>query len=125
MPYKPKKPCKYPGCSKLTEGSYCVEHAHIMYQRYNRNRRDPEINERYHNEEWRRIREAFIITYPFCQICKKYGNLVPASEVHHIKPLAEGGTNDFSNLISLCHRCHHRIHAERGDYTKKNKTYSY
>ena len=125
MPYKPKKPCKYPGCSKLTEGSYCTEHAHIMYQRYNRNRRDPEINERYNNEEWRRIRESFIITYPFCQICKKYGKLVPAAEVHHIKPLAEGGTNDFANLISLCHRCHARIHAERGDGLNKNKVYTY
>lgn len=26
MPRKPMKPCKHPGCPKLTEGFYCEEH---------------------------------------------------------------------------------------------------
>jgi len=125
MPYKPKKPCKYPGCSKLTDGKYCAEHAHLMYQRYNRQERDPEINARYQNDEWRSIRETYIISYPFCEICKKHGKLVRAEEVHHIVPLAEGGSNAVSNLISLCHRCHARIHAERGDYFGKAKVHKY
>ena len=29
-------------------------------------------------------------------------------EVHHIVPLAEGGTNTPDNLITLCKRCHRR-----------------
>ena len=118
MPHKPKKPCRHPGCPNLTDGTYCTEHARIMYQRYNRERRDPAINSRY-DSEWRAIREQFIVSFPFCQVCRKYGRLVRADVVHHIKPLAEGGTHDFSNLISLCNRCHARIHAERGDYLKK------
>jgi hypothetical protein len=33
-------------------------------------------------------------------------------EVHHIIPLSEGGTNDESNLMSLCRSCHEKIHKE-------------
>ena len=40
---------------------------------------------------------------------------VVAEEVHHKKPLAEGGTHDWNNLIALCKVCHARIHAKRGD----------
>ena len=126
MPYKPKKPCKYPGCNRLTDGSYCTEHARMMYRKYNQERRPQEINERYNNDEWRAIRETYIVSHPFCEICRKYGRVVRAAEVHHIKPLAEGGTNAFTNLISLCHHCQARIHAERGDYLgRRLKVYSY
>ena len=125
MPYKPKKPCKYPGCSKLTDGRYCTEHARLMYAKYNREERDPSINERYNNDEWAILREEMLTAFPFCQMCKKYGRLVRAEHVHHIKPLAEGGSNDISNLICLCHRCHSKIHAERGDYMGKKKVYTY
>ena len=125
MPYAPKKPCKYPGCNKLTAGVYCLEHARIINARYNHEHRDPEINARYQNDEWRQIREEYIVAFPFCQMCRKYGKLVRAEEVHHIKPLAEGGTNNFSNLISLCHRCHAKVHAERGDGLNKKKVYTY
>ena len=126
MPYSPKKPCRFPGCNKLTDTRYCTEHARLMYQKYNREQRDPAINERYNNDEWRAIRETYLVSFPFCEMCKKHGRLVRASEVHHIKPLAEGGTNISSNLISLCHRCHAKIHAERGDnLNKKNKVYTY
>ncbi|MCC8046435.1 MAG: HNH endonuclease, partial [Clostridiales bacterium] len=26
MPKMPKKPCSYPGCPRLTDGTYCEEH---------------------------------------------------------------------------------------------------
>ncbi|WP_427898558.1 HNH endonuclease [Gardnerella pickettii] len=41
--------------------------------------------------------------------------LVPVEQVHHIKPIAEGGTHARENLISLCKSCHSKIHAKRGD----------
>lgn len=125
MPYKPLKPCKYPGCNKLTNGSYCIDHSKLMYKRYNNTQRDKAINERY-DEEWKEVRQQYIVYKPYCEICRKYGKLIKADEVHHIKPLAEGGTHDFTNLISLCHRCHAKIHAERGDYLgNKKKAYTY
>jgi 5-methylcytosine-specific restriction protein A len=35
--------------------------------------------------------------------------------VHHILPLARGGTHDRSNLMSLCTSCHSAITAKDGD----------
>ena len=73
MPRKPKRPCSYPGCPKLTDGRFCEEHQ------------------------------------------RREGRLVKAEQVHHIKPLAEGGDHSETNLMSLCSSCHAKIHAERGD----------
>ena len=33
MPKKPKRPCSYPGCSKLTDGRFCEEHAKLEAKR--------------------------------------------------------------------------------------------
>jgi len=48
------------------------------------------------------------------------GTATPMEEVHHIKPLAEGGTHDDSNLMALCKSCHSKIHTERGDRWHNN-----
>lgn len=31
-------------------------------------------------------------------------------DVHHIKPLSRGGTNDLANLETLCRHCHETTH---------------
>ena len=54
-----------------------------------------------------------------CEECQRKGLLRPMEEVHHKLPLAEGGTHDEGNLVSLCQSCHARIHAERGDRWNK------
>ena len=37
-----------------------------------------------------------------CQVCgKEY-----SGQVHHILPRSQGGTNELSNLIILCGKCH-------------------
>ena len=82
-----------------------------QYERYNR---DPDTSKRY-GQAWRLIRKKYVEVHPFCERCLENGIIIPVEEVHHRKPLTEGGTNDFSNLISLCKPCHSRIHAERGD----------
>lgn len=43
-----------------------------------------------------------------CQICGLSG---VALDVHHIVPLAKGGTNEFGNLKAICHDCHQAQHA--------------
>lgn len=124
MPYKPKNPCKWPGCKNLTNGRYCTEHLKVVRDQYNAQRTQEE-KARYTSDEWQRAREEHLIEFPYCQICRKYGHLVRATEVHHIRPLADGGTHDRGNLISLCHRCHFKIHAERGELFGKGKVYGY
>ena len=113
MPRKPKRPCSFPGCSKLVDGRYCEEHKKLINQQYNRYSRDPETSKRY-GRLWRRIRYEYIKNHPLCEECKRKGKLTPTEEVHHIIPLAKGGTHDDENLMALCKSCHSSITAQEG-----------
>lgn len=56
---------------------------------------------------WGRARKAALNRDKFlCQACLKQGKVTPAKEVDHIKRKADGGTDDISNLQSLCTPCH-------------------
>ena len=120
MPYKPKKPCAWPGCPNLTDGKYCPEHQKEANARYEKYGRDPAVHRRY-GRAWKRIRDSYVKSHPYCELCLKQGMVVPVEEVHHIKPLSEGGTHARDNLISLCKSCHARIHAQRGDRWHKRR----
>lgn len=113
VPKKPKRPCSFPGCPELVEGRYCEKHKREVNQHYNRYQRDPETSKRY-GRRWRKIRKAFITANPLCGECKRQGKFTPAEEVHHIIPLAEGGTHNSDNLMSLCKSCHSRLTAKEG-----------
>ena len=41
-----------------------------------------------------------------CQPCLTAGRPTPATEVDHITPKAKGGTDEDSNLQSICDDCH-------------------
>ena len=41
-----------------------------------------------------------------CQMCLKRGIFTTATDVDHIVPLAQGGSDAMENLQSLCHECH-------------------
>lgn len=49
---------------------------------------------------------------PLCSdpfgIHEERGEAVAATDVDHIIPLSEGGTNAMENLQPLCHSCHSR-----------------
>jgi 5-methylcytosine-specific restriction protein A len=113
MPRKPKRPCSYPGCPRLTDGRYCDEHQKLTDKQYNKYQRNPEHRKRY-GRAWKRIRDKYIKAHLLCEECFKYNRLNPAEEVHHIIPLAKGGTHDDDNLMSLCKACHSRITAKSG-----------
>ena len=126
LPRLPKKPCKYPGCPNLTDKTYCEEHEKEMNCAYEKYGRDKAVRRKY-GRAWKRIRDKYASQHPFCERCFEKGIVVPVQEVHHIKPLSEGGTHDQENLIALCKSCHAKIHAERGDYheSKKHHVYKY
>ena len=109
MPRKAKKPCKYPGCAKLTDGKYCAEHEQVARQNYNRFARGYDTHERY-GRAWQKIRARYIAAHPLCEKCAEAGRYVKAALVHHVLPLADGGTNDAENLMSLCVACHEKMH---------------
>jgi 5-methylcytosine-specific restriction protein A len=70
MPWKPKHPCRYPGCPKLTEERYCEEHKKLVNQQYDRYGRDPVAKKRY-GSAWRKIRARFLAEHPLCEQCRK------------------------------------------------------
>ena len=102
MPRKPKHPCSYPGCPELTDRRYCESHEKLMNQNYEKYNRD-----------------KYVSTHPFCEVCYANGILVETEEVHHKKPLREGGTHDRDNLIALCKSCHSSIHAKNGRFDRR------
>ena len=63
MPTKPKRPCSYPGCPKLTDGRFCEEHAKAEAKRYEQYDRDPAVRRRY-GRAWKRIRDRYIQEHP-------------------------------------------------------------
>lgn len=124
MPRKPKHPCSYPNCPKLTDSRFCEEHTKLMNHNYERYERSPQTKKRY-GRAWKRIRDKYVSQHPFCEMCYKEGKIVMTEEVHHKKKLSDGGTHDTENLIALCKSCHARIHAKQGDRWNKRREYSY
>ena len=110
MPKKAKRPCRYSGCANLTDDAsgYCGEHKAVASRHYDKYLRGYDHNKRY-GWQWRKLRALFLSANPFCEMCKQEGRLTDATEVHHIKPLSEDGTNDIENLMALCKPCHSRI----------------
>ena len=121
MPRRPAHPCSWPGCGRLTHDRFCEEHAKAYNRSYEKYQRNPETRRRY-GRAWKRIRDRYVALHPFCEMCFKEGRSVKAEEVHHIKPLAEGGDHSQENLVALCRSCHARIHAKRGDRWHGKKT---
>lgn len=114
MPYKPRRPCSYPGCPNLTNGRYCDEHAKLENQRYEKYERNPATRKRY-GRAWKRIRDSYAAAHPLCEQCLQEDKYIKTEQIHHKIPLSRGGTHDKDNLIALCRECHARIHAKSGD----------
>lgn len=114
MPHTFKKPCAYPNCPNLTNDKYCKEHKKLLMKQYDQFNRDKNKNKKYGNN-WHRIRALYVKQHPLCERCLKEGRITPVEEVHHILPVKQGGSNDFSNLMSVCKSCHVKIHQELGD----------
>jgi 5-methylcytosine-specific restriction protein A len=113
MPRKSKRPCSHPGCPELTAEQFCPKHKAEHIKDYNRYGRDPR-HKQWYGTQWKKIRTAYISKNPLCEQCLKENRYTPADEVHHIKPLADGGTHDEANLMSLCKQHHSTITASGG-----------
>ncbi len=63
---------------------------------------------------WKRTRDRILAFEPFCRHCTAQGLTILATEVDHVIPKDEGGTDDDSNLCPLCHS-HHvtKTHADK------------
>lgn len=109
MPNKPKKGCNYAGCPNLIEsGMYCTEHQRQAPIDQTRGT----AAQRGYDATWQRLRVMFLSRHPLCcdpfGVHQRVGAVVPATDVDHILPKAQGGANSYDNLQSLCHSCHSR-----------------
>lgn len=55
-----------------------------------------------YGSQWRKLRRIVLNEQPLCQRCHHEG----ATVVDHIVAKEKGGTDERSNLQSLCHACH-------------------
>ena len=56
---------------------------------------------------WRRVRDRIMRRDSYlCQTCRRRGKIVAATEVDHVLPVAQGGTDHPDNLAAICKRCH-------------------
>lgn len=53
-----------------------------------------------------KLRRLVLREEPLCRPCLDVDRTTASEEVDHIVPLAEGGTNDRSNLQGICKPCH-------------------
>jgi 5-methylcytosine-specific restriction endonuclease McrA len=92
-------------CECLPFGSrraYRERKAHLEWVAFDggTDRPDPEL--------WERLRIACLRRDKFtCQGCTERKKRLQA---HHIVPRHRGGPDDLENLITLCTKCHKRIH---------------
>lgn len=90
--------CSEPGCPALTiTGRRCPKHASkpwagartVVSRAWAVTKRNVLLRDRYR-----------------CQPCKRAGKRTRAHTADHIIPVAEGGSEDLSNLEAICNPCH-------------------
>ena len=99
MPYKSRRPCAHMGCPELVPAGerYCANHKREAGRGGDNS---------HYDRRWRKIREIFLMAHPLCDECRRVGRLTPATEVHHIIAVQDGGSDADENLQALCKPCH-------------------
>jgi 5-methylcytosine-specific restriction protein A len=114
MPVAAPKPCRHPACSKLvTDGAgYCEAHKHVAPGSFADKDRGSR-HERGYGTKWEKIRKLILQRdCGLCQECLRNGRVHAVGDkpftafCDHIVPKAEGGTDDYENLQTLCRSCH-------------------
>ena len=112
MPNGSRQLCAYPGCAAIVGGGkrYCERHRMSEATRRTYDRSDTPWHKMYYSKKWQVLRKAHLIKEPFCRECLKFGLIVEATDVDHIRPHRGNWALflDDGNLQSLCHRCHSR-----------------
>jgi 5-methylcytosine-specific restriction protein A len=64
-------------------------------------------HQRGYGSTWNKLRDEILTRdQGLCQNCNRNGHTTLATQVDHIKPKAQGGSDDPSNLEAICDPCH-------------------
>ena len=63
-------------------------------------------HERGYGTDWYKLRSHVLAEEPLCRMCAALGRVTPATDLDHILPKAQGGTDRLDNLQPLCRACH-------------------
>ena len=81
---------------------------------------DPAIEAFYSSWSWRNCRRSFLNSKGnLCEVCRKKGLIVPATQVHHKHPITPENLKDpritlnYENLMALCDECHQAQHRKK------------
>lgn len=110
MANKPPRPCRYPGCYKLTKDGWCDQHRPARAAKAPK-RLSAQWHWMYMTKEWTEdLRPTQLLLEPFCRECAKRGLRTKATRVDHVEPHRGDWSRfvDRKNLQSLCERCHNR-----------------
>lgn len=113
MPWSARRPCRHPGCGKLSVRGrvYCEEHFGLESDRMRGT-----AAQRGYDKRWQRASGAYLARNPLCVECRRAGKLEPATVVDHIIP-HRGDKRlfwDMGNWQSLC-KLHHDRKTARGE----------
>ena len=87
----------------LPWGSECPDHPRNWHKQEKRGTR----HERGYGSAWDRVRaQVMLRDKGLCQPCRHAGRVSPATEVDHIVPKSQEGTDDSTNLQAICSPCH-------------------
>lgn len=109
MPIAAPRPCGHPSCGRLVrDGSgYCQSHQADRKAGTFADKRRGSRHQRGYGSRWDEIRKGILERDAgLCQVCLRNGQVTPATQVDHITPKCAGGTDDDSNLQSICASCH-------------------
>lgn len=112
MAYIRKTVCKVAGCPNYAEkgSQYCAEHQQLSHE--NKEHTTSKWKHMYNNR-WRKARDLFLISHPWCERCLQNGDYVKADTVHHV--IEHKGDQklfwDRKNWQALCKNCHSSIHS--------------
>lgn len=121
MPVSAPKPCRHPGCGQLVrDGSgFCPDHQRARPGSFADKSRGTR-HQRGYGAAWDALRKVVMQRDAgLCQPCRGDERVTLATMVDHIKPRAEGGTDDLDNLQAICRECHSRkTDVEKNRYRK-------
>ncbi|OTG85834.1 HNH endonuclease [Acinetobacter sp. ANC 4558] len=113
------RPCRESLCPNLVKSrnqkGYCDAHASKRTGWTRRVDRTGSTTERGYGYQWQKLRKRILQRDQYlCVTCMAKGRVTEATDVDHIVAKAHGGTDDESNLQSLCSPCHKEKTAMEG-----------